>query len=232
MKCKWLFIIAFISAPASASTAWQQWQPVADNAAAAMIKHYERQYPHADVNVTIDLPDNRLQLKACDENLTLDLANPPSNGGNLSVLVKCESQAPWSIYLKGQAEIWQQVVVTRRPLGRGDVIEPADVALKAFNLAEIRSGALFTPEAAIGKETRRQLKAGFPIKINQLNEPMVIRRGDSVQIAASAGGLKVLMTGTALANGRLGQQIPVSNNRSNRKVRAKVVAEGRVEVPM
>lgn len=232
MKCKWLFFFSIIALPVSAGGAWQEWQPVVDRAMGEIVEHYETLHPGADIAVDVTSPDPRLKLKACDDNLTLDLSSPPNNGGHLSILARCLSDTPWSIYLKAEADIWKKVVITNRTLARGERITNADIKLKALNIADIRSGVLFAIEAAVGKEAKRHLKAGFPIKINQLAEPMVIKRGDRVQIAAVAGGLRVLMTGTALANGRLGQQIPISNDKSNRKVRAKVVAEGRVEVPM
>ncbi len=231
MKRRWVLPLIMIVSAASAAGPWQDWTPVVDSAETTVAQYYKRQHPAADIDLKVSAPDDRLKLSACDKNLTIDLSNPPENGGNLSIHVRCSGETPWAIYLKGEVNIWTAILVARHTLPRGHRLQASDMTLTKINITKARSGVLYRPDDADGKELRRGLEAGKPIKIRDLIEPMVIKRGDRVQIAARAEGLQVLMTGTALRNGRLGEQIPISNDRSNRKLRAKVIAQGHVEVP-
>lgn len=232
MTCRYLFIFCLLLYATSAQARWQPWPAVMEGASQAAYNYYQQRYPTADIIVDVDAPDPRLKLAECANKLTYDLGVPPENGGNLSAQVKCEGAKQWSMYLKMNIAVWTDIVVTAQALKRGSLLSKADLRLQRVNLAETRNGTLYNAEEAIGMELRRTLAAATPLRIRDLDEPMVIKRGDRVQIAARLGGLRVIMPGTALANGRIGQQIAISNDRSDRKVRAKVIAEGQVEVPL
>ncbi len=232
MNCRYLFIFCLLLGTASAHASWQAWPTVMESASQTAYSYYQQRYPLADIIIDVDAPDPRLKLAHCANNLTYDLGVPPENGGNLSTQVKCEGSQQWSIYLKMKVAIWTDIVVTAQALKRGSQITKTDLRTQRVNLAETRNGTLYNMEEAVGMELRRSLAAAAPLRIRDLAEPMVIKRGDRVQIAARLGGLRVLMPGTALANGRIGEQIAISNDRSDRKVRAKVIAEGQVEVPL
>ncbi|NEP50997.1 MAG: flagellar basal body P-ring formation protein FlgA, partial [Moorea sp. SIO3C2] len=51
-----------------------------------------------------------------------------------------------------------------------------------------------------------------------LEQPLLIKRGDSVVVTARTGTLTVKMPGTALMDGHRGEQISVRNKQSNRVV--------------
>jgi flagella basal body P-ring formation protein FlgA len=62
-----------------------------------------------------------------------------------------------------------------------------------------------------------------------LDAPLVIKRGDTVSMEANIGGITVKTSGTAISDGRIGQQIRVKNNQSARVINAKVIGSGQVQ---
>jgi flagella basal body P-ring formation protein FlgA len=61
-----------------------------------------------------------------------------------------------------------------------------------------------------------------------LKQPVVIKRGDQTVITAGSGGLRVRMTGKALEDGVLGEQIRVQNLSSKRTIQGEVQPDGSV----
>ena len=84
--------------------------------------------------------------------------------------------------------------------------------------------------AGIGLEVRRNISQGAPLIKSSIQQPMAIKRGEIVTIAAKAGTITVNTTGSALNDGRLGQKIRVRNSQSNRVITGRVVAEGKVQI--
>ncbi|BFM11813.1 hypothetical protein R50072_19660 [Simiduia litorea] len=213
----------------------QRWQAIDDIAKAvdaALATHYLSLYPDYDIKIAVNAPDKRLKFPQCDNQLTVDTQSLPNGGGNATTQVKCDSEAPWSLYVSAAIEIWGNAVTANTSIARGQVIDEENLILARTNIATIRKGSLLSLDGAKGLEARRAIRPHQVIRSQDLIEPLVIRRGDAVQVAALLGSLRVITPGTALANGRVGEHITVTNNGSNRKVRAKVIAEGLVEVPM
>ena len=211
---------------------WHAISAISNEVDASLPSYYLSLYPDYDIKIQVNAPDSRLKLRQCDKQLTLDTTNLPAAGGNTTVQVKCDNDTPWSLYISSNIEIWGEVVAASTSIARGQVIEEDNISLARTNIAAARNGSLISVDSAIGLEARRSIRPHQVIRNQDLVEPLVIRKGDAVQVAALLGGLRVITPGTALGNGRIGEQITVTNNRSNRKVRAKVIAEGLVEVPM
>src|SRR5690625_7830745 len=77
-------------------------------------------------------------------------------------------------------------------------------------------------------ELRRPLKRHEPFRTGLLVEPLAVNRGDEVRLEAEIGGITVSTRGTAMSSGRVGQQIRVKNNNSERVVAGRRVSPGDV----
>ncbi|MDN3639966.1 flagellar basal body P-ring formation chaperone FlgA [Simiduia curdlanivorans] len=226
-----LFIL-FTSSPSGGEERWHPIDNIAKTVDTALASHYLGLYPNYDIKITVNAPDNRLKFHQCDKQLTVDTQNLPASGGNATAQVKCAGHTPWSLYVSATIEIWGNAVTANTSIARGQVIDESSLTLARTNIASIRKGSLLSIEDAEGLEARRAIRPHQVVRSQDLIEPLVIRKGDAVQVAALLGSLRVITPGTALGNGRVGEHISVTNNRSNRKVRAKVIAEGLVEVPL
>ena len=73
-------------------------------------------------------------------------------------------------------------------------------------------------EDLVGMEARRNLDAGSPLRFNDLVSPVLVERGQTVNIVSGGGGLRVSMQGKALAKGSVGDRVLVSNLTSGTRV--------------
>jgi flagella basal body P-ring formation protein FlgA len=92
------------------------------------------------------------------------------------------------------------------------------------------SGYLTSPEALIGQRLRQQLTAGRIITPQVLQADNIIRRGQSVTLIATAGGINVTMSGKSLMDGALNQRIRAENLSSGRVIEGIVRSREHVEI--
>jgi len=174
--------------------------------------------------------DHRLRLPACDKPLTAFLSPGSRSASRQSVGVRCEGNVPWSLFVSVTVERPGQVVVTARPIGRGQVIGPDDVRVAERDLGTLHAGYLTDLAQAIGQRAERELSAETALIPGHLGTPAIVKRGGEVTIMATDEMLDVRVRGIALAAGGIGERIRVRNASSKREVDAVVVAEGLVQV--
>lgn len=179
--------------------------------------------------ISVNKLDNRLRLVKCDQSPSLILKDPSKSGGRVNVEVSCKSPNAWTILVPALAKIYRSVAIANRNLERGEVISESDLASEIKEVSNFRVGYALTPEALIGKEIRGTINKGEVFRTSSLDSPLVIRRGDTVSMEAVIGEISVKTNGTAVSDGRIGQQIRVKNLQSARVINAKVVASGRVQ---
>lgn len=188
----------------------------------------------ARYEISVNRLDPRLRLPLCPADaISAQLESPAVPVGRVTVRVSCDSsEAPWRLFVPATVDLFQQVVISTRPLPRQAVISAADIALRERNLGQISGGYLLQPEQAIGLRVRRPIAADAVLSPNQLEQDEAVKRGDRVVITAANSRVAVRMPGEALESGSIGNQIRVRNTRSDRIIRARVIGPGQVEVGM
>lgn len=185
-----------------------------------------------NLEVAVSNLDARLRLNKCSAPLRQEITSPRPFGSNLSVKVNCDGAKPWTIYVPARVDVYAEVVVLARSLNRGTVITEDDVVLKRMNIAQAGFGNIRDLSQVVGMELKRRLQAGEPVRLSHVKLPQVVRRGDKVTLEAATGSILVITNGTALANGQVGDQIQVRNEKSKRVVDAEVIAPGKVRVTL
>jgi flagellar basal body P-ring formation protein FlgA len=180
------------------------------------------------VNIKVGALDSRLRLE-CDQPLMYNLQDPSNNGGNINTQVACRGTSQWTILVPAQAIVFRPMAVASRNLLRGELIQTEDVGVEVLDASQYRQGYSSKPEDIIGKELKYPVNKGDAFRASALNTQLAIKRGDEVSLEALAGSIRVVTTGTAISNGRIGQQIKVKNNRSARIVSVKVIGPGKVQ---
>lgn len=185
---------------------------------------------YTDVQIHTNTPDARLRLAKCD--LPLSISAPNNRmGGRVTTQVSCQSpDIQWSVYVISQVKLMANVVVARTPILRGQSITKADVELATADVTKLTRGFYAQVEDVIGMEPRRSLSPGNQIRAQWLAAPKAIKRGERVTIVASSAMVAVEATGTALSDGRLGEQIRVRNERSDRVVKGTVSGDKLVSI--
>ncbi|WP_317931623.1 flagellar basal body P-ring formation chaperone FlgA [Halioxenophilus sp. WMMB6] len=222
-----------LAEPATDATAeLQSMQKLADQVTFTLEEHYTSVARFDEVRVQTNLPDSRLQLPACDGQLRIDA---PDNyrGGRVTTQVHCDGNlSHWSLYFISEVKLLAQVVVARAPLRKGELIAEADLELALKDVSLLGQGYITDSGDVAGQELRRGINTGDELRAQWLIAPKAVKRGDRVTIIASSKQVAVEATGTALADGRIGEQIRVRNDRSERVVRATVSKAGVVNIPL
>jgi flagella basal body P-ring formation protein FlgA len=182
--------------------------------------------PRVDVGAL----DPRLRLAACDRPLEAFVPQGGKLQGNVTVGVRCSGTKPWSIYVPARVQVYDYVIVAKRPLARGAVLGPDDLDVAERDVAALASGYWSRLEDVLGMTLKQNVRLGAPIGKTQVAPPRMVRRGERVQILAKGAAMDVRMEGEALQDGAKGEAIRVRNLSSRREIEAVISAPGVVEV--
>lgn len=119
-----------------------------------------------------------------------------------------------------------QVVVVVNSVRRGSVIRSSDVELSSV---PARKGSLTETEAAVGRAAARTLSPGTVLTADQLTEPTLVAKGQTVRLVARVGRVMATASGKALGAGALGDTVSVENATSGQVVQGVVREAGLVE---
>lgn len=134
------------------------------------------------------------------------------------------------VAISGVAAASVTLPVPAREIPRGAVVTEEDI-----DFIEIIEGSAsrFLDDAGliIGKETRRPLAKGAPLRASDLKSPILIKRGASVTIVFEAPGMRLTQTASALENGADGDLIAFRNVASGAEIKAAVVSPSLARAP-
>ncbi|MFC0250574.1 flagellar basal body P-ring formation chaperone FlgA [Massilia consociata] len=143
-------------------------------------------------------------------------------------VARCPDPRGWRHDFVVRARVSAMVAVTAAPIGPNQVLGDADVTLERRDVTLI-SDAIGVPEDAVGRSSRRSLRAGEVLRSGQLAAPILVKRGDQVLMVARTDGIEVSMAGEALDAGAQGAVVRVRNVASGQVVRMRVAGAGTVE---
>lgn len=182
------------------------------------------------VEVTTGKLDRRLRLAACEEPLSAyDSPNGIKPGRNV-VGVRCEGKKPWKIYVTVNIATVEPVVVSTRPISRGQLIGMADLRVEKRDTGKLHKAYFTDTSSLIGLRAKRNVAAGRILEAGLLARRQLVKRGAAVEIIASQGPLQVRMKGKALANGSQGDRIRIRNLSSGRAITGEVIGAGVIRV--
>ena len=125
---------------------------------------------------------------------------------------------------------WSQPgIVAARPLERGTILAPGDIALQTVRVLRSQ-GLASAPEEVLGRELQKSLSAGEPVPLNILSVPPILKRGEPVLIVFRRNGFLIEVRGEALDGGAAGDLVRVRNLQSRTVIRGVITGPGRVEV--
>lgn len=175
--------------------------------------------------------DNRLNLPQCAEPLEAFTTNATIKAGRTTIGVRCNNaEKKWSIFTSAIIKTYQMVVVLSQPIQRGEIITRQQLAIEKRDVSNLREDFVTQIEQAENKLVTRQLDTGTILRLNNLAEPKLIKRGDKVVISTTKSEFSIKMSGIAMMDGTKGQRIQVKNQNSGRIINATVVEPGLVAV--
>lgn len=174
--------------------------------------------------------DQRIRLARCDQPLQAFLRPGTRVAARTIVGVRCVGSKPWKVYVPVNLVITADVLIPKRTLPKGHLITAEDLAADRRDVSRLQQGYYSSPAALVGQRVALTITAGRVITPRMVEADKVIRRGQSVTLIASSGGLRISMSGKALSDGALHQRIEVRNDNSGRIVEGIVRSREHVEV--
>ncbi|MEW8307063.1 MAG: flagellar basal body P-ring formation chaperone FlgA [Candidatus Thiodiazotropha endolucinida] len=233
VKATFKAVLAILLFSAAAISHGESGHHQSHHSIVAAVKDYLMQTvanQNEDAKIVITPLDHRLKLRQCDTPLKTFSLPGGSKMGRTSVGVRCESLAPWSLYVSAKVGLELPVVIAKRDLARGQAITTADVKLEISDTARLLRGYYESVDQVLGRTLKRALRRDKVVTPTSLVVQKTVSRGGQVTILAATGGIEVRMQGKAMKNGNPGDLIPVVNVKSKKKLQARVISEGLVKV--
>jgi flagellar basal body P-ring formation protein FlgA len=189
------------------------------------------QYGQAGSRVVI-VPEKlnpHLRLASCPQALQAHLPTRQGATTRVAVSVTCPGSGGWVIQVPVQMQVYRQVLVTARPLARGDSIGLGDVHTEERDITHLAYGYVESLDQLAGRSLARPLSSGAVLEPGQLNGREVVRAGDQVQLIAQLDGIEVRTAGLALDGGDTGARLRVRNTHSGLVVAGVVLGADEVK---
>jgi flagellar basal body P-ring formation protein FlgA len=173
--------------------------------------------------------DPRLQVKACDKELAMDLpfASPDT------IRVRC-SQPTWQLFVRvsvagrvaaatAQAKSdeapvqTRQVLVAAVPLQRGTILTEAHVRLAPVDTSSMPVHVLEQVSQILHSEVVRDVRPDTPLRSQDIRPTVLVKRGQMVLMSVGqTQGFQISARVEAQQDGRYGDQIKLKNRDSGR----------------
>jgi len=196
--------------------------------------------PGSRIVVSAGALNSRIALPACLRPLLATVPKRASPASRLSVPVQCpgnggsngSSNTGWLVRVPISLHLFRSVLVTSRPLQRGDGLQLSDLHSEERDITALGYGVINDlPNAlaeARGRTLARPLGAGHVLTPNDLGGRRMVLAGDRVQVVAQLEGIEVSTGGIALGGGDNGARLRVRNQSSGRIIDAMIIGPGQV----
>lgn len=132
--------------------------------------------------------------------------------------------------ISGKISYLSMVPVLKSSLRTGTIIGKHDIEMIEIPRDQMRQDMVISANDLIGQTPRHMITAGEIIKINQVQSPKIVERGEFVTMVFNKGPLKLTARGKALEHGTKGDVIRVVNTASNKTLTGIVTADKEIQV--
>ncbi|WP_430459845.1 flagellar basal body P-ring formation chaperone FlgA [Thalassolituus sp. LLYu03] len=167
-------------------------------------------------------------LPECRQALVIDPVRDLQPGRN-GLEISCAAPY-WKQHLAVQLHVYREVAVLARAVAADAVVSDDDLSYVRQDTGELSKGFFTGDDPLSGQVMRRTQRAGTVVTPDMVEPPVVIERGDAVQILVSRPGIRIEMKGTALESARTGERLRVRNDQSQKVLTATAVRAGLVQV--
>ncbi len=141
----------------------------------------------------------------------------------------------WSLGMPARADdtgaATTTIPVLARDFAPGEVVREGDLTELTVQ-APVAGSIVQRAEDAVGLAARKPMRAGRPIALTELRQPILVSKGSLVTVRVSMPGIELSTTAKAIEQGAMGEVVRVMNLTSNRIVQAVVTGPGEAMVPV
>jgi flagella basal body P-ring formation protein FlgA len=135
-----------------------------------------------------------------------------------------------SVYVPFRAIKKTKVFILTHSGKKNDVLRPESLTTKETLFNEKKPGYPSRLDDIVGRTLKKDVAAGTVITYSMLDDPVVIQKGEIVNIVAENKKLMVQAKGKAMEKGRVGDFIRVKNTLSEKEIFGKVVDDNTILV--
>lgn len=132
--------------------------------------------------------------------------------------------------LSGYAHRLVEIPVLSRRLGKGEIIRADDLTLVEVRAGRSQQNTVRDKADLIGLETKRALQANRPIRLGEVQTPVLVKKGALVTMLVRTPAISLSAVGQALEDGAMGEVIRILNPKSHKTVQGTVVSKGQVQM--
>jgi flagella basal body P-ring formation protein FlgA len=172
----------------------------------------------ARIHAHLGLPAERVRIEFEDREGAVELLDHSSIGRTIDVRpIGSSDRLPLSITIyenqwivargivRADLLVLREVVLPREALARGTTL--TEDHLKVESRWVRPSTRLATPEQAIGAVLRARVNEETPLSFQDVQPPIVIKRGDHAIVHCLSGGIVMKLRARAMEDGRVGDEI-------------------------
>ena len=156
--------------------------------------------------------------------------DPRMNRFSAVIEAPADSPAAQRLKVSGAVFASARIPVLTHAMGRGEVITENDIDLLDVREELLRRDIVTNARMLVGQEPRNALHAGSPIRVSDLQKPVVVGRNSAVTMTIRTPLMTLTAQGRANEDGGVGDVIRITNAQSKRVVDARVVGPGEVVV--
>jgi flagellar basal body P-ring formation protein FlgA len=134
------------------------------------------------------------------------------------------------VRVTGRAFETIDIPVLVQPVAANDVVRADNIRWVSLRSDRIRPDSVLDPDAIVGHQARRALRASEPLRGYDLQDAILVNRGDLVTLMFEARGIQLSVRARAMENAADGELARFVNLQSNRTVEAMVDGPGRARV--
>ena len=112
----------------------------------------------------------------------------------------------------------------------GQTIAADDVGMLEVPASHLVQAVVAEPTDLVGKTPRRAVRPGQPVRVGDVQLPVVIHKGELVTVVVETKSMRLTTQGRANEDGAKGQAIRIANTRSGRIIDATVAGPGTVKI--
>ncbi|SFM47251.1 flagellar basal body P-ring formation chaperone FlgA [Thermodesulforhabdus norvegica] len=152
--------------------------------------------------------------------------------GNVTLTVRClvNGRHARTLRVAGFVRLFKEVIHASEIIPKGSIIDASKLSWKRADITESPEDYVTEPSRVIGKRVLQDVYPGEPIKISEIDDPIVVRRGDPVKIVFQRPGLILTAKGQVKEDGRVGDVVKVINLSSRKVIQCRVASKDVVMV--
>ena len=142
----------------------------------------------------------------------------PSSLNSVSLGIKQNGRIVKVFRINCKVHLMKKNIVLLRDIKSGIVLQRDIIGFKLVNAASSKVYAYSKLSKLIGRRFIRDIKKGSFLKDGDLEEPILVRRGDYIKISFESGAVSISARAKALNSGKLNKIIMAENLHSHKRI--------------